>query len=247
MISMIRTTFFCLLAISSFTHAATPVSGFYAGGFFGATYEQDINFNVTNPSGYIPTSVVGTTGTGTLGYDILVDAGGQLGYRFCDNYRVEIQGLYNKNPYNFLRIGNYTLRNNSSSTTGLRLNGSTSAGIGFFNAYYDFLGDDSERSMAPFVGLGVGYAYVYNVAKLFYDNNLINPSGTGAKLSKTAPAGQAILGLSYFMDDFMSVGIDARYYATASTTFTNRLNKSFDTQMQIYAVNLFFNGALEFG
>jgi hypothetical protein len=247
MISMIRTTFFSLLAISSFTHAATPVSGFYAGGFFGATYQHNINFNVTNTTSYIPTSVVGTNDTGILGYSVLVDAGGQLGYRFCDNYRVEIQGLYNNNPYNFLRIGNYTFRNNTSSTAGLRLDGSTTSGIGFFNAYYDFLGDDSESSVAPFVGLGVGYAYIYNVAKLYYNDVLVNPTGTGAKLSKTAPAGQVILGMSYFMDDFMSVGVDARYYATASTTFTNRLNNSFDTQMQIYAVNLFFNGALEFG
>lgn len=247
---MIRTTLFGLLAVTHLTHAASPVEGFYAGALFGATYENNLNFSSISPIGTLslpitlPVATTGTT-TATLGFKLLVNAGGQLGYRFCDNYRVEIEALYNNNPYNFLRIGETTIYAPDTST-GLRLKGSTTEGIGFFNAYYDFLGDD-DSSVVPYVGLGIGYAYIYNTAKLYYNEELLNPTGTSLKKSVTTPAGQVMLGMSYFMDDFMSVGMDIRYYATSPHVITNRFNKSFNTQLEVYSANLFFNGALELG
>lgn len=236
-------------------HAATPVSGIYVGALFGGTYEPNINFTVTDPVGtlnalsipssLIPSNITTSSTTGTLGYDILINAAAQIGYRFCDNFRVEIEGLYNKNPYNFLRVGNVTVHSPDTST-GLRIDGGTTSGIGFLNAYYDFLGD-GENNLAPYVGLGVGYAYIYNVVKFYYNESLLNPTNTGAKNYGNSPAGQVILGMSYFMDDFFSVGLDARYYATATRTFTTSLGTSYNTHLQVYSVNLFFNGALEFG
>ena len=246
---------FACLAITRIAHAAYPVEGFYAGGFFGGTYQPNINFHITSvrdtltthfaiPANLLPPNT-SQSNTGTLGYRMLIDGGIQLGYRVCDNYRLEVQALYNKNSYNFLRLGDITIHSPDSSTA-LRLNGGTSSGIGFFNFYYDYLGEEGS-DFVPFAGLGIGYAYIYNSIKFYYNDKLLNPTGTSVKATKTRPAGQVILGFSYFMDDFFSVGMDARYYATPKSAFKTRTNQSFDTHLQVYAVNVFFNGALEFG
>lgn len=250
--SMIRTTLFGLLAMAHVTHAASPRDGFYAGALFGGTYEHNLNFSSTSPIGTLslPVTLPVTASenkTATLGFKLLVNAGGQFGYRFCENYRVEIEALYNNNPYSFLRIGDTTIHAPDTST-GLRIKGSTTEGIGFFNAYYDFLGlSDGDSSVVPYVGLGIGYAYIYNVARLYYNNEELNPTGKSLKKTVTTPAGQVMLGMSYFMDDFMSVGMDIRYYATSPHVITNRFNRSFNTQLEVYSANIFFNGALELG
>lgn len=245
-----------LFIIASQSEAATPIGGLYVGGIFGATYQHNINASVSTNSiinqlgstsstitSQIPANDSITT---TLGYMILINGGGQIGYRFCDNYRLEVEGLYNKNPYNFFRIGDYTLYNNSGETTGYRLEGSTSTGIAFINGYYDFLGDGSNN-LVPYVGVGAGYAYIHDVIKLYYNEVLVIPDGNGFRNNNTSAMGQGIVGFSYFMDDFFSVGLDARYYASPKITVTTQSGFSHDVNMQVYSVNAFFNGVLEFG
>jgi opacity protein-like surface antigen len=224
-----------LLTLSGSLYALSPYPGLYVGGIFGGTYEPDLKFTGTNPATNQPVS-------STLGFEALINAGFQIGYRFCDRYRLEAELLYNKNPYSFLRIGDTTVHSPDTST-GLRIDGNTTEGFGFINGYYDFLGDGTS-DVVPYVGIGAGYAYVHNVVKFYYNEELLNGSHS---VNSTRPAGQAIVGVSYFLDDFMSFAIDARYYATATEKITNRLNQAYNTHVQIASINLLFNGALELG
>ena len=227
-----------MLALTGTAHALNPISGTYGGFFIGGSYAPDITLKTTNV-------ITGKPMSSTLGFKGLVNAGGQIGYRFCDRYRVEAELLYNKNPYSFLNIGNYTVHSPSTST-GLRMQGGTTSGIAFANGYYDFLSDDDTSSVVPYAGLGIGYAYLYNAVE-FYNNEVLVPN-SHQKTSSTRPAGQAILGVSYFLDDFMSFGIDFRYYGTITTkTTTSRTNQMLSPSLSVGSINFLFNGVLDFG
>ncbi len=239
----------------SCAHAATPVPGLYAGGIFGGTYQHNVN-GVTNtntiidqlsiPLSEIPSIVANKNINTTLGYKVLINGGGQLGFRFCDNFRLELEALYNNNPYNFLNINNVTIYNNSSTTAGFRLHGATTSGLGLVNIYYDFLGDGSSN-VVPYIGGGGGYAYIYNVVKIFYNGELVTPNNQSIKSHNSALVGQAIIGSSYFMDDFFSIAIDFRYYTTPVQKFITNIHSTQNVQLQVYSFNVIFNGALELG
>ncbi len=239
----------------SCAQAISPLPGVYVGGIFGGTYQHNVH-GITNsntiinqlsiPSTAIPTLVANQDISSTLGYQMLIDGGGQIGLRFCDNFRVELEALYNKNPFNFLSVGNYTIYNNSSSSAGFRLDGSTTSGSGLINIYYDFLGDGSN-SLVPYIGGGGGFSYVYNVTKIFYNGTLVTPNQQSVKSSNSTFVGQAILGASYYMDDFFSVAVDARYLLGAPQTFKSNTGVSNNIQLQIYSVNMLFNGVLDLG
>jgi hypothetical protein len=244
-----------LTSFVSYTYAVSPVEGIYVGGIFGGTYQHNVHGTVNSntilnelsiPSTAIPSLVANQPISSTLGYQMLVDGGGQIGFRFCENFRLELEGLYNKNPYNFLSVGNFTIYNNSSSTAGFRIDGSTSSGLGIVNFYYDFLGDGSN-SLVPYIGGGGGYAYIYNVTKIFYNGTLVTPNQQSVKTQNSTFVGQAIIGASYFMDDFFSVSVDARYYATPTQQFTTNFGVTQNMNMQVYSVNMLFNGVLELG
>lgn len=244
-----------LTSFFSSAHAVSPLPGLYVGGIFGGTYQHNINASVNSntilsqlsiPSTAIPSLVANQEISSTLGYQMLINGGGQIGVRFCDNFRIELEALYNKNPYNFLRVGNYTIYNNSSSSAGFRIDGSTTTGQGLVNLYYDFLGDGSN-SLVPYIGGGGGYAYVYNVAKIFYNNTLVTPNQQSVKSNNSATIGQAIIGASYFMDDFFSVAVDLRYSISSQQKVTSNIGVTNNIQIQVYSFNMLFNGVLELG
>jgi hypothetical protein len=215
-----------LLFLSGAVHAVNPVQGWYAGINIGASYVPTVNFKGTSP-------VTLQTVNGKLTYDVLGQIGGQAGYR-CDHYRVEGQFFYNNNPYNSLEIGNYAILSPSTSTA-FRLEGSTDTGAVLVNGFYDFLPTDTTSSTVPYVGLGVGYAYVADNIKFYYNETQLDAATTRKHVSSLA--GQAIIGASFFMDDFTVFGLDLRYFtATAKTELLQ-------TRPQIISVNVTFNGA----
>ncbi len=235
--------------------AATPLEGIYVGGIFGGTYQHNVHKTANTstilndfsiPSSALPTLPANKNVNVTLGYQMLVNGGGQIGVRFCDNFRLELEGLFNKNPYNFLNIGDVTIYNNSSETTGFRLDGSTSSGLGIVNAYYDFLGDGSNN-LVPYIGGGGGFAYIYDVGKLFYNGELVTPNQQSIKTNSTTFVGQAIIGASYFMDDFFSIAVDLRYYVSPVQKLSTSINTLQNIQLQVYSFNMLFNGVLELG
>jgi hypothetical protein len=241
----------CLLFATAL-HAVDPAPGTYASIFGGVSYEPDIRFNATNPLlGVInpitgqPFNVSRNTIPVDLGFDVMIDAGAEIGYRFCDNIRLGFELLYNNNPYNYLHVGDVTFHS-PDVTSGFRMHGSTTAGYGLVNGYYDFLSDDPSSSIVPYVGIGGGVAYVYNVVQFYYNNVYIE--NTRQTHSSARPAGQIILGVNKFMDDFASIGLDIRGLATTNMSVTTRATKqSFDANLAIITVNVIFSGAFDLG
>ena len=159
--------------------------------------------------------------------------GGQLGYR-CGKYRFEGQYFYNNNPYKSLELGNITIFAPSSSPD-FRIEGSTDSGFGMFNGFYDFLPNDPRSNLVPYLGVGVGYAYVSNNLTVYYND--VNLYAAHVKEATSSAAGQGIVGMSYFLDDFASFALDFRYLTTTAKT------KLLDSRLQVYSLNLSFNGA----
>ena len=222
-----KTGFLALLLANGSAFALHPVQGWYGGLLLGFNYTPKTNFS-------LPTLTPGLNIDGTLNYGIFGEIGGQFGYR-CGKYRLEGQLLYNNSPYKSLVLGGVTIRDDSSNTTGVRLEGSTDTGVAMFNGYYDFFTSDASRNFIPYVGLGLGYAYVSNNLKVYNKEVLVTKDRI--KEHNTSPAGQIILGGSYFLDDFTFFGMDIRYLTT--TTKSDAL----DSRVQVYSFNLSFNGA----
>lgn len=222
-----KTGFLALLLANGSAFALHPVQGLYGGILLGFNYTPKTNL-------YLPTFTPGVNVDGTLNYGILGDIGGQVGYRW-NKYRLEGQFIYNNSPYKSIVVGGVTIRDDSSNTTGVRLEGSTDTGLAMVNGYYDFFTSDASRNFIPYVGAGVGYAYVSNNLKI-YNKEVVVTAGR-IKETNTSPAGQIILGSSYFLDDFTFFGMDVRYFTTSSKS------NALDSRVQVYSFNLSFNGA----
>ena len=225
-----------LLALSLPVYAAQPVPGTYIGGLFGGTYQFNNSLNT-----YVPfTRQAEKSG---IGHDVLIEAGAQVGYRFCDNFRAELQLLYNKNPYSYVRINRVTFHNHTTSGTGVTINGSATEGLGFVNLFYDHLGDPENR-VVPYLGVGIGYAYIYNVNSFYNDKVYIQNSRKTS--TKSSPAAQGIIGISRYLDDFMSFGLDVRYTASSVHKYTAITGQTFNSSFRLVSFNLLFNGAFDF-
>lgn len=247
---IIQKQFFILLFILILhpTYALNPQPGWYAGLIVGANYVENVPFNYVDRSGQLK--------PGQLGHDIMASIGGQVGYRWCDNFRFEFEGIYNNSPYSYLRLNDVTIHSPDTST-GLRLKGQSQSGVGTFNIFYDLFGDYSSNAV-PYVGLGIGYAYIVGQIEFYYNDVLLSDqfadvTGTNVERpfshSKSGLAGQAIAGISYYLDDFSYFALDGRYLVSEKQTLLNqqvrRTSNVVDAQYQLWTINLVFNGAFD--
>ena len=237
----------CLSMTAITAHAfINPEPGWYGGLIVGANYAANVPFNYINTSGNLE--------PGQLGHNIMGTIGGQLGYRWCDNYRAEAEFFFNNSPYSYLRLGDVTIHSPKTSS-GLRLKGKTDSGIGTVNIFYDIFGDFSSQ-VVPYLGIGAGYAYLKSEIE-FYDNDELvtaenyeeRVGAIPSKRSKSGPVGQAILGVSYYMDDFSYFALDARYLVSADQTLlkqqVRRTTNEVNARYQLYSFNIIFNGAFD--
>lgn len=236
-----RVAIFASLCIANINlYATNPVQGWYAGLLLGVSSQASKSATFVTFPQYIPSQ------QGTLAYSILGDVGGQLGYR-CNSFRVEGELFYNNNPMNTLTIGNKVI-NSSSTANGLNLDGASNMGAFMINGFYDFYTptQDGSSAVVPYVGLGVGYSYIVNnITFTFNQNSLPN---NNLSQTQTGFAGQGIIGLSYFMDDFTTFALDFRYFSNASSQSSVTIGaNTFNPHTQIYSINLLFNGAFDFG
>ena len=216
-----------LLLANGAAQAINPVQGWYGGMLLGVSYSSSLERTFANP-------FTGASITGDLTYKIFGDIAGQVGYRF-NHFRAEGELLLNSNPYKELTIGRLKFTSPSSST-GLRMKGQTNTGAFLVNGFYDFMALEGTSSFGPYVGLGLGYAYVNNGIK-FYENNVLIP-GSNVSKSKATPAGQIIIGASYFLDDFTAFSLDFRF-------LTMKAAAPSTARQQVGSVNLGFNGAFD--
>ena len=210
--------------------AITPVPALYAGLVLGGSYQTSSTLNVYNP---ITNSKVPVK----LEHSFLGNIGGEVGYRF-NHFRLEGELFINSNPYKSLKVGNYTLNKTGNFSTGYAMKGQTNIGALMINGFYDFFSEKDGSNFAPYVGIGVGYAYIMNNIKFYYNNNQIPNSSFSYNTS--APAAQGIVGFGHFLDNFTFVSLDFRY-------FTTKAISSYDVRPQVGSINFNVIGSFDCG
>jgi opacity protein-like surface antigen len=208
-------------------NAVNPIPGWYGGLFLGPSITNNLDFTFTSP-------VTNTTTTGTIKHGVLGNIGGQMGYRI-NQFRVEGELLLGMNTYQDLSADGYVIGKASNFNTGIGMKGQTTYGAFLLNGFYDFVTPGGISSFSPYVGVGIGYAHVKN-SITFYNNNveIANSSDTE---STSRPAGQGIIGLGWFLDDFTLMGLDFRYFVTQTSQSYS------STRLQVTSINLTFNGS----
>lgn len=246
--SVVMTT----LLLSSVAHAINPIQGWYAGLLLGGSKSPDINFNVISPLNLL-------SGQGVLSYSVLGNVGGQAGYR-KNQFRAEGEFLYNNNPYKHMNINGVDIPNAGSPATTVQqlsiqsqtisnpftFSGCTNTFAWMLNGFYDFYIPNYTEHLVPYVGLGIGYEKVDNFITFFNNNANGQSTGSGQQSYRQISynfAGQAMVGMSYFLTDHTAFSLDFRYLsATRSDTVESRFN-SFQSRPQLYSVNFIFNAA----
>ncbi|WP_131781814.1 outer membrane protein [Legionella gresilensis] len=244
---MIRFGIASAMLISSTAYAADPDNGWYAGFLVGGSYLEGIDLNLSKfPSlpfvTYIPqTTTVNplfpllsglTVNSPTVTYKVGFNGGIAVGYRWCENYRFEGELNLAGNQIEKIQIPTIGAIRRHQNPYGLSLSGGTGMLAALFNAYYDFYTPGSDSSFVPYVGIGIGYAYFRTNFSLQQYGVYIGQSRVSG--STTAPVGQGIIGLSYFIDETISVGADFRYLTS------NNIN-NFNGRVAIESLNFVMN------
>ncbi len=245
-------------------HALNPVNGFYGGVFLGVSYADSSNFTFTPP-----VTIAGTNGSisadsGKLPRSVLGEVGGQIGYRFCDRFRFEVEYLYDNNPFSSLTLNNVTITSpyytltppnsikfdNVENSANAHIQGDVNMGAVMANFLFDIFtsGQDGYSSVLPFVGGGLGMSYVQNSLQ-FYSPSITTANSTtipsreifSALQTRTTWAAQGIVGVHYFLDDFTWFSLDLRYFQTGSSD--PKTEYTFITPTAVYSthssVNIF--------
>lgn len=239
------------LLSGSIAHALNPITGWYAGFIVGGSKPPDINFNVIDP-------IELKSGLGVLTYSVLGNLGGQLGYR-VNQFRVEGEFFYNNNPYKHLEIDGLNIPNNGSPATTIQqlsiqsktvpnpftFTGYTQTFALMFNGIYDIYIPNYTEHVVPYVGAGIGYEQVKNSILFFNNGTATNTasSESGTVIVSNNFAGQAIVGLSYFLTEYTSFSFDYRYLSSTRADKADSQRNSFTSRPQLYSVNFVFNSA----
>ncbi len=232
-----------LFLANSAIYAAEPTQGWYAGFFGGVNYTPSLNFNFYTPNfnlingGNSNLFLPNGLNQGRLQYqDIGGNAGFQIGFR-CNYFRFEGEFLYNYSGYDKLRINGRTLPR-SGRFNNFSMKGNTTLAGGLANAYYEFYEDGTDPTWVPYVGLGLGYTYMQNQLKYYYNDYNLNQYHN--KISNSYAIGQAIVGINYFYSDDAAVGLDFRYATTGTLKHSNE-------RFAVVALNVVFNYSFDEG
>ena len=240
-----------LLLANNAVFAVNPVQGLYGGIILGINYTPNTNYvfpanvapadiQLSQPGVSPVTTLTIPSPSLTLKYSTMGQIGGQLGYR-CGKYRGEGQFVFNNSPYSSIQSGNLQVSSNHSSS--YTFVGSTNTVYGMLNGFYDFLPSDPNSNFAPYVGVGIGYAAVQNTLNLGLWSVQTGTNVRNINITETtySMAGQAIIGASYFLDDFTAFGLDLRYLTTSAKS------NILDARLQVLTLNVTFNGAFNLG
>lgn len=181
----------CLLSLlilsSTSAFSATPINGWYAGAFGGYT-------NMPNNLNKLWVSLNRTDAHYDAGYH----AGLRLGYKSTP-LRYEGELTYLTANINAFKINGYPQYG---------VSGDTYTNLFMANVYYDF--PDMLPCLNPFLGLGLGYAFVNT--NLFSNGPFFGPTRlTG---SNGVFAYQGTAGVNYDFSEFWSLNASYRYVST---------------------------------
>lgn len=183
------TLFSAALLATGIASAATPVDGWYTSVFGGYTYVPD---NVRNYSfgNYI------NNASFNGGYN----AGGRVGFQ-SNPLRYEAEYTYIHADARYFKI-------NFIGQTGI--SGYSSANLGMANIYYDT--PEMLPGIAPYLGLGLGYAYIQQRL------NSLGPLGfTFISMNDSSFAYQGTAGLNYNFSENYTANLAYRYVSTTSS------------------------------
>ena len=191
---------FAALFTTGIATAAIPVDGWYSSVFGGYSYVPD---NIRDYSlGYYLNSTAFNNG---------YNAGLRFGYQ-SNPLRYELEYTYIHASARFVHL-NYVGEN--------RIYGYSAANLAMANIYYDT--PEMLPAIAPFLGLGVGYAYILN------DLTHFGPLGYNSfDQSKNSFAYQGTMGLTYNFAENYAINIAYRY---ASTTTANSFGLRYQAHM----------------
>ena len=248
---LIKLSFISGLIVNGYVFAADPVQGFYLG------LQGEISHAPTNQFSFTANQVL-YSGQITM-QPVGAGAGASIGYKI-QKFRLEGELLVNTNSYNQAQIGSCTLispnllgprgscpdfiRNN-----GLGFKGSTTGAYGLFNVFYDFLSSNPDNNVVPYFGLGLGFAQLKNTVQI-ENNQYVNagsyiPIATKTTSTKTGVALQGVLGVNFYIDDFVTIGMDYRYLSAAKSSNSTTTTTSGNSQYAINTLNFVANFALE--
>ena len=200
---------------------ADPINGLYIGAGAGANYLQDLTIkSITYPQQPIPPrtgSFPGSNVTSSLGFIGV----GSIGYGLGNGLRFEVEGGYRQNKLSGVQGG---LVNSSAGGDQFKY-------TGMVNALYDFDLNAFGVPLAPYVGVGVGYAYVQNSNVRIRGNSgpFIpgTPQGYPELLRSTNGDGsfayQAIIGTAYTINQVpgLALTLEYRFLGLAGDRTTN--------------------------
>lgn len=186
--------------------AATPISGPYVRVFGGFAFTTSGNVNInlfTNPD-----------------YKTGYDAGAQLGYK-SGPIRYEFEGAYTRAKLNKFSY---------NGTTQTDVTGKSSSSSLLLNVYYDF--EDFSASLAPYLGVGIGYAHVVNTLES------TSPSTVSFDQSDRLFAYKASAGLTYNFSEAISTDIGYQYFRTKNS---NKFNEVFQSHLVNFGITYRFD------
>lgn len=202
------------LLVSSIASAATPIDGWYSSLYGGYSY---IPNNVRKS--YLGTQF--NRATFNNGYNV----GGRLGFQ---GGPMRYEGEF---TYLNAQAGSFSSNRFIQFFRPNRLSGHSSAALGMANIYYDF--PDMVPCIAPFVGGGIGYAWVntrLTTRNFFGFNNF--------SASDNLFAYQGTAGFTYNFAENYALNIAYRYIGT---TNAGELGKKFQAHLASVGVVYRFN------
>lgn len=202
------------LLASGLSMAAAPIEGFYSSVFGGATW-------IFEPIRTFQNGLYWSNGQYNWGYH----AGGRFGYQSNPlRYEAEV-------TYSTAQLKSFDL--DTIEQTGVT--GNSNATFAMANVYYDF--PDMVPALAPFIGIGIGYAYVKNS---FYSTGpLFNPLLTQFTSANSAFAYQGTAGFTYNFCENYALNIAYRF---TTTTELDNLGKTFQSNFGTVGVIYRFDG-----
>lgn len=185
-----------LLLITGIANAATPINGWYSSLFGGYAY--------------VPNNI-NTAGRSLAGYKAGYDGGGSIGFK-SNPMRYEGELTYlNAN------LKKFDLNNVQQTGIG----GYSNAFLAMANVYYDF--NSIAPTLQPFLGGGIGYAWVHANLDSTGPNGTTTYSG-----SNNVFAYQGTAGITYNFAENYALNLWYRYIGTKHA---NELGKSFQASL----------------
>lgn len=159
---------------------------------------------------FIPFSDQQTQTEHNLGFAIV----GAIGYKFDNGVRVEGEISYRRNTPENVDL----LDSTGASVFSFDGSGSQQTFAFMANALYEF---DLTGGWHPYLGGGVGVALVNRETTLEFPGIVIIPPGDidAVDDTDTVLAYQAIAGVAYDITDTVAIGVEYRFFGTASPSF----------------------------